>query len=257
MHTQIDLIFFELDTYTAFSVLGVILGCLVTWLYLQAHSRRASALGTWLDGAMIVFVFGWLGARLYHVTTNWDYFAARPEEILQPGLGGLGMRGAFIVGGIALAIYTTVKKIAFWHFADAAGLGLALGQAMGWVGALQWGANYGVVSDSQIAVDLPDLYGLIQPRFPVQHIEVAFFVLLFAALLIMTFQSPPKGTVFVAYLIVNSLAQFALGFARGDATAHIGILRVDQVVDLGFMTCGVGIAAVRRIRTNELFADGS
>ena len=251
MHSTVDLFVTEIPVYTAWVLLGVIIGIVVAYAFLRTRSQRASVPTVALDAVFIVIVAGWLGARLYHVATNWEYYAARPEEILQPDLGGLAMRGAFIAALIALAIYAKARRISFWHFADAAALGLAIGQAMGWVSALQWGANYGIISDSQIAVDLPDLYGLIQPRFPVQHIEIVFFALLFVALLIAAFQNPQNGTMFIEYLVLASIAQFALGFARGDASAHIGVLRVDQIVDLALIAFGLGLGLFRFNRTNE------
>jgi phosphatidylglycerol:prolipoprotein diacylglycerol transferase len=250
MHSTVDLYFTEIPLYTAWMMLGVIVGIMVAYAFLRTRSRRASAPTITLDVVLVVVVVGWLGARLYHVATNWEYYAARPEEILQPGLGGLAIRGAFVMAFVALAIYALARRISFWHFADATALGLALGQALGWVGALQGGANYGIVSDSQIAIDLPDLYGLIQPRFPIQHIEIAFFALLFVTLLIAAFQYPQKGNLIITYVVLASTAQFALGFARGDATAYLGILRTDQVVDLFLAAFGLGLAFLHA-RTNE------
>jgi prolipoprotein diacylglyceryl transferase len=250
MHSTVDLWVTEIPVYTAWVMLGIILGSAIAYAFLRARSHRASAPMVVLDVLLIALVAGWVGARLYHVAANWGYYAAYPEEIFQPGLGGLAMRGAFIFGCLALAIYSTVKKISFWYFADAAALALALGQALGWVGALEWGANYGVLNDSQIAVDLPDIYGLIQPRFPLQYIEIMFFAVLVVVLLSMTFQISFKGNLFAIYLVSNSIMQFMLGFMRGDATAHIGALRVDQVVDCVLLILGLGVV-FWGVRTNE------
>ncbi len=235
MHPTIDLNWFEIPVYTAMIMLGAAAGLLAAYLFLRTRSRRASALPVFLDAAVIVFAVGWIGARAYHVAAHWDYYTARLDEIAQPGLGGLAMRGALILALVALVIYAAARRISFWYFADAAAIGLALGQAIGWVGALAQGANYGVVSDSQIAVDLPDLYGLVQPRFPLQYFEIALFVLLFIGLVIVAFQSPRAGTLFIAYLLAASAANLALGFQRGDDTVYVGALRIDQVVDAGFV----------------------
>lgn len=235
MNPTVDLNFFEVPVYSAMITLGAAAGLLAAYLFLRTRSRRASALPVFIDSALIAFAAGWIGARVYHVATHWDYYAARPEEIAQPGLGGLGMRGALILALIALLFYSAVRRISFWYFADAAAIGLALGQALGWIGALAQGANYGVVSDSQIAMDLPDLYGLIQPRFPLQYFEIALFAVLFVGLVIAAVQRPYAGALFGAYLFIASLANFVLGFQRGDDTAYVGALRIDQVVDAAFV----------------------
>ncbi len=246
MHPTIDLDWFEIPVYTAWVGLGAAAGLLAAYLFLRTRSLRASAPQVFLDAALLTFVAGWVGARAYHVAAHWDYYAARPEEIAQVGLGGYGIRGAFILGLAALVIYSAVRKISFWYFADAAAIGLAIGQAIGWVGALVQGANYGVVSDSQIAVDLPDVYGLVQPRFPVQSVESVFFALLFIGLLYVAAQRPRSGVLFVVYLGLASAANFLLGFQRGDDTAFVGPLRIDQVVDVVFIVGAVGLGWWRR-----------
>ena len=151
--------------------------------------------------------------------------------------------------------YSAVRRISFWYFADAAALGLAIGQAIGWMGALIQGANYGVVSDSPIAIDLPDLYGLVQPRFPLQHAEITVFALLFIGLLFAAAQRPRAGTLFVVYLLLASLANFALGFQRGDDTAYVGALRIDQVVDAALAALAVLIWVGRRLPQDKTVAE--
>ncbi len=255
MHPTIDFDLFEIPVYTELVGFGAAAGLLAAYLFLRSRSRRASALPAFLDGALLVFAVGWLGARAYHVATHWEYYAARPDEIAQPGLGGLGIRGALILALIALMFYWAVRRISFWYFADAAALGLAIGQALGWMGALIQGANYGVVSDSPIAIDLPDLYGLVQPRFPLQHAEITVFALLFIGLLFAAAQRPRAGTLFIAYLLLASLANFALGFQRGDDTAYVGALRIDQVVDAALAVLAVLIWAGRRLMQDKTVAE--
>lgn len=240
MHPTLDLDFFELPVYSALVGLGVALGLASAYVYLRfllgsagsaTRSRRASAPEIFLDGALIVMAAGWIGARAYHVAMHWDYYSARPEEITAFGLGGLAMRGAFVAGVIALALYAQVRGISFWRLADAAAPGLALGQAIGWVGALVQGANHGIVSDSPAAIDLADLYGLVEPRFPLQHLEIVMFAFLFVGLIALASRHPRRGTLFLTYVLVASLANGALGFVRGDETLYLGALRVDQIVD--------------------------
>ena len=231
MHPTIDLMFFDLPIYTGLAMLGSATGLVVAYLFLRARSRRLATLSTFLNGAVTVFVAGWVGARLYHVAVNWDYYAARPSEIAEVGLGGMAMRGALIAGFIGLALYSRVSRIQFNKLGDAAAMGLPIGQAIGWIGALLWGANYGVVSDNQVAMDLPDLYGLVAPRFPLQLAEIILYAGLFLILCVLALRKLRAGTLFSVYLLVASAANFALGFQRGDSTRYLGTLSIDQWVD--------------------------
>ncbi|MBI4790643.1 MAG: prolipoprotein diacylglyceryl transferase [Chloroflexi bacterium] len=254
MHPRLDFSFFEIDLYSALVGLGMLAGLLSAYLYLRLCSRRASAAGTFLDGVLLLLAGGWVGARAYHVLMNWEYYQARPEEIAQVGLGGLGIRGAFVVGVVLAAGYTRWRRISFGHVADAAAIGLSVGQAIGWAGALAHGANYGIVSSSQFAVELPNLYGLVEPRFPVQHLEFALFALLFFALVGLAARRRAPGLLFLGYLLIASLANVLLGFQRGDETAYLGAVRLDQIVDLALGLSAASALAWRRLNARQAIA---
>ena len=249
MHPTFDLFFFDVPLYTALVVLGAVSGLIVTFAFLRTRARRAARVTIFLDGALIVLAAGWIGARAYHVALHWDYYVTRPDEIAQIGLGGLAMRGAFLTGLAALAFYARVRGLLFARLADAGALGLCVGQAIGWAGALSWGANYGVISDSPIALDLPDAYGLIAPRFPLQYFEIGLFACLFVGLVVLAGYHPPAGTLFLAYWGVSAAAQCALGALRGDETLLVLGWRFDQIVDALFTAVVGGIVIARSARS--------
>lgn len=231
MHPIVDFYFFELAAYSVWVMLGAVCGMSAAYLYLRWQSRRAAALSTFLDGAVIVFVAGAMGARAYHAAMRWDYYAQRPDEIAQFDLGGLAMRGALLAGLLALIAYARGRRLPLGKILDATAIGLCVGQTLGWVGALLHGANFGAVSDSPFALDLPDLYGLIEPRFPLQHAEIILFAGLFVVLVILALRQAQPGTLLVVYALIASLGNFALGFFRGDETLLVGTWRIDQVFD--------------------------
>lgn len=257
MHPTIDFNWFEVPTFTVLVAIGAAAGLLAAYLFLRTRSRRASTPEVFLDATILVLVFGWIGARAYHVASHWEYYAARPEEIAQPGLGGLGIRGGLVLGLIALVAYARIRRISFWHLADAAAIGLAIGQAIGWFGALIEGSNYGAISDSPIAVDLPDLYGLVQTRFPVQALEIALFTALFLGLVLFASTRPRAGTVFLVFALLASTGNLVLGFQRGDDTLYVGALRIDQVFDAAFAVLAAGFWVARRARRAPALSDTS
>lgn len=95
------------------------------------------------DGALLILAMAIVGARLYHVfseysdgTPGWSYYRVHPLEILNLRSGGLGIFGG-VLGGIAGAIILTKwKRVPLWMLADSVGPALLLGQAIG-----RWG-NY-------------------------------------------------------------------------------------------------------------------
>ncbi len=94
--------------------------------------RRGEALGHVLNLALIVIPLGIIGARLYHVIDEWDFYSQ--NLILIFGGRGLGIFGAVIGGAIGLLIYTKWKKLSTLRWLDIVAPGIILAQAIG-----RWG----------------------------------------------------------------------------------------------------------------------
>ena len=86
---------------------------------------------------------GLLGARIFFVTLNWDFFSGQPGEIFMIQNGGLAFQGGLLFGSAAAVIYLRLKKLPFWATTDLLAPYLALGQAIGRVGCFLNGCCYG------------------------------------------------------------------------------------------------------------------
>ena len=79
------------------------------WLAL----RRASRYGFTNEQADVLFqwlvVAGFVGARLYHAASSWQYYWQHPLDILKVWHGGLSIFGALIGGFLILVIYAKRK----------------------------------------------------------------------------------------------------------------------------------------------------
>jgi phosphatidylglycerol:prolipoprotein diacylglycerol transferase len=94
--------------------------------------RRGEATAHVMTVALIVVPLGAIGARLYHVIDQWDYYMQNPGMII--GGQGLGIFGAIIGGALGLIIYTRWKKLSTLRWLDIVAPGLILAQAIG-----RWG----------------------------------------------------------------------------------------------------------------------
>lgn len=83
-----------------------------------------------------LIIWGFIGARLYHVLGEWFYYSQNPAKIIAVWEGGLAIHGGIIAGAITLYYYARKHKVNFWALADLFSLPLLLGQALG-----RWG-NY-------------------------------------------------------------------------------------------------------------------
>lgn len=99
----------------------------------QAYKWKMS-IDKMLDVLIYGTIGGILGARLYYVAFEWDYYSKHLNEIFQIWNGGLAIYGG-IIGGI-LAAYLTCRmnKLNFYNLLDLIGMSLLIGQGIG-----RWG----------------------------------------------------------------------------------------------------------------------
>lgn len=121
----------EVYWYGVIITLGII-GGLSLALYLAKKTEQDTEL--YMDFLMYNLLFAFAGARIYYVIFEIEYYIQNPMEILDLRQGGLAIYGAIIASAITAIVFTRIKKINFFQFADTAVLGLILGQAIG-----RWG----------------------------------------------------------------------------------------------------------------------
>ena len=103
-----------------------------------------------LDLVIIAVPCGLVGARLYYMLFNFEYYfgPGRWQNIIQFREGGLAVYGGVIGGAIAFIIYARVKKIHIGKLLDAGGFGLFIGQALGRWGNFFNREAYGIETDA-------------------------------------------------------------------------------------------------------------
>jgi phosphatidylglycerol:prolipoprotein diacylglycerol transferase len=94
--------------------------------------RRGENVRHIMNMALLVIPLGAIGARLYHVIDQWDYYMQNLGLII--GGRGLGIFGAIIGGALGLIIYTRWKKLSTLRWLDILAPGVILAQAIG-----RWG----------------------------------------------------------------------------------------------------------------------
>lgn len=91
-----------------------------------------------LDGMTDVLIWGTLlgiiGARLYYVAFEWDYYSVHLSEIPAIWNGGIAIYGGIIGALIGAAIGCKIGKINYLNLLDLGALGLLIGQGIG-----RWG----------------------------------------------------------------------------------------------------------------------
>lgn len=203
-----------------------------------------------LDLAFWIIVWGIIGARLYHIGLEYQYYLANPWNILKIWQGGLAIHGGLIAG--VLVIYYFVKKYHwnFWLLGSIIVPGLALAQAIGRWGNyfnqelfgqptnLSWG-----IPISQINRVAPYLqYDYFHPTFLYESLGN---LCLSVVLLLIHYSWHHAGIakhrfIVLSYLVGYSLLRFSLEFIRLDPTPLLLGLRWPQWVSLGILVASFG-----------------
>ena len=125
---------FALRYYGLCIALGI---AAATWLTSRELARKGEDPALALDSLFFVVPLGFVGARVYHVLTDYQLYADDPfPGVFEVWNGGLGIYGAVIGGFLGAIIFARVRGISVLVFADAVAPGLILAQAIG-----RWG-NY-------------------------------------------------------------------------------------------------------------------
>jgi len=125
---------FALRYYGLCIALGIIAA---TWLTGRELVRKGYDPALALDALFFVIPLGFIGARLYHVVTDYGLYADDPiPGVFEVWNGGLGIYGAIAGGFLGLLLFGWYRGVSPLVFADAAAPGVILAQAIG-----RWG-NY-------------------------------------------------------------------------------------------------------------------
>ncbi len=122
---------FRIAYYGIIIGLGMLAGI---WIAQSDAKRRGQDPEIYLDFALYGIIFAIVGARLYYVVFEWDYYKNNLLQILNLRAGGLAIYGGVIASILTLIVFTRIRKISFFSMADSGVLGLVTGQIIG-----RWG----------------------------------------------------------------------------------------------------------------------
>src|SRR5256714_8805862 len=226
---------FALHWYGVIIVVAILAAASVASHYVTRHGQNSNSI--W-DMLLWVLIPALIGERLYYVfiqsprgPNGLGEYLAHPIEILEIWRGGMHIYGAFIFGGIAIALYARWHKLPLLIYLDAAGLALPLGQAIGrWANfinqelygpptTLPWGlridAAHRIPPYNNMAL-YPESVRF-QPLFLYESLAnfIGFALIFWIS---RRFEKRLRnGDLFLIYLIWYPLVRFCLEFLRTDS----------------------------------------
>ncbi|MQA05710.1 MAG: prolipoprotein diacylglyceryl transferase [Streptosporangiales bacterium] len=256
---------FPIRAYALCIIAGIVVALFLTYRRWRARGGDPGAV---FDIATWAVPFGLVGARLYHVITDWHlYFAPgkNPWAAFAVWEGGLGIWGAVAGGALGAWIGCRRMRISLAAFADAAAPGIVLAQALGRWG--NWFNNelYGRATDVPWALTIhqidpttyravmengePVVIGYFHPTFLYESlwcVGVALLVLWADR----RFQLG-HGRAFALYVAAYTLGRAWIEWLRVDPAHEFLGFRVNDWVSVAVFLGAVGFLVATRGRGRE------
>lgn len=215
------------------------------WLAYRDARRRRLDPDSMLKAAELALLGGLVGARLYYVLFNLDYYTRSPLKIFAVWEGGLAIHGGLLGGILVGGGYAAWRRLPVARYLDIAAPSLAIGQAIG-----RWG-NFFNEEAFGTPTTLPWKLFISPVHRPPEYSQEEFFhptflyesvwdLIVFGLLLVFRDRvARAPGALFLTYVGLYSTGRFFTEALRTDSLM-LGPIRVAQLVSV----LGVALAAV-------------
>ena len=203
------------------------------WLAAKRFTDRSLSSDHAAGMAMWAVPAGIVGARVYHVITDWGRFTGNWGDALKIWKGGLGILGGVIFGSLAVVIYCRRANLDLRTAMDVGAPAIPLAQMIG-----RWGnwfnqELYGRPSDLPWALEIdpenrPSQYieqATFHPTFLYESLWNLMVVLVLIKIDRMKILS--KGMLFVVYFVFYSIGRIWVEALRIDEATQIAGLRIN------------------------------
>jgi phosphatidylglycerol:prolipoprotein diacylglycerol transferase len=235
---------------------GLMIACgflLASWAASKLAPKRNIDVDKLLNTALVVFIGGIIGARLYFVALSWPTFAQHPSEIFQIWLGGLSIHGGIIGGTMCGYFYSRYNKVPFPEGCDIAGACVPLAQSIGRWGNFFNSEAFGRPVGSEFPLKLfipPESrpagflnVDYFQPTFLYESVwDLCIFLILYFVLFDKLKNYP--GMTFLTYLLLYSIGRALIEPLRTDSIMVGGMAAPLVVSWLLVFVSAVGMLAL-------------
>jgi prolipoprotein diacylglyceryl transferase len=245
-----------MNAYGLMIALGVVVA---VWLLGKRVEARGVATSEDIGSiAMWAVPAGIVGARAYHVVTDWSRFSNNYGDIVKVWQGGLGIWGGIALGVVAGMWATRKKGLDVLLVVTCAAPALAVAQAIG-----RWGnwfnqELFGRPTTLPWALEVSD-FRTKQAGYPVGTLFHPTFLyeslacLALCGLLLLVDRAEKRpGYLFLYYTAGYTLFRFFIEGLRIDPAHSAGGLRLNQWVSIVVFTVSVSILVLPRRAKSDL-----
>lgn len=187
------------------------------------------------DYVLWAMPFCLIGARLYYVIFEWQYYNGDFLKIINVREGGLAIHGGLIAGFLVAFFYTKVKKINLMQFLDIVCVSLPLGQSIGRWGNYTNSEAYGIQTNLPWAININGQ--MVHPTFLYESVwNIILFIFLYKLFKVRKF----NGQIVSLYMIIYSIGRFFIEGLRTDSLMFFG-LKTAQFISIVMVIIGIVI----------------
>lgn len=219
----LDLGFIQIRWYSVLILVAIIIS---TIFVMRETKRFGIDKDTILNLICLTVIFGIIGARIYFVIFNMDYYKDNLSEIFRIWNGGLAIHGGIIAGIITIIIYCKKIGIKVFRILDIIAPWLLLSQAIG-----RWG-NFFNQEAYGSATTLEHLQSLHIPNFIIDGMNI-------------------NGVYYTPTFLYESL-WCLLGFGILMVARRIKYTKLGQLTAMYFMWYAVGRFMIESSRLDSL-----
>ncbi len=257
----------EIAYYGVIIALGMLAGALVAY---REAKKTGQKVDDYIDFTLYTLIAAIIGARIYYVIFEWDYYSAHPLEIFNLRAGGLAIYGGVLASVLTLFIFTKVKKLKFWLMADTAVQGLIIGQIIGRWGNFFNREAFGGYTDSLFAMQLPvsEAKGITQELIEhlvtidgVSYVQVhptflyegTWNLLLFIGICLYKRHKKFNGEIFAIYLMGYGVGRFIIEGLRTDQLVikALGGIAASQVLSIVLIILAAAFVIYNRVQLKK------
>jgi len=201
-----------------------------------------------------------IGARLYYVLFNWEYYSNNLIDIIKVWEGGLAIHGGVLAGLIFVIFYTKKYKVSTLRLTDILVVSLILGQAIGRWGNFFNHEAYGAMTSLETLTKLHIPKFIIDEMFingnyyhPTFLYESLGCLIGFIVLIIYRRRKYVKvGMTTSLYLIIYGTLRFFIEGSRLDSLM-LGNIKMAQLISIVMII--VGIIMFILLKRGSIFAN--
>lgn len=229
--------------YSVMILIGILLAIMIINKEIKKHNISETKIS---DMIFYTLIIGMIGARIYYVIFNLEYYTKYPIDIIKIWEGGLAIHGGIIAGTLTMIYYTKKHNLNTLKIFDITVPGLLIGQAIGRWGNFFNQEAYGAITTVAKLKDVgvPDfvingMYILGEYRQPTFFYESIWNFFGFVALLIIRrYPYLKTGQLSGIYLIWYSILRFIIEGMRTDSLM-LGNFKVAQIVSFILLIVGI------------------